>query len=193
MVDVVVDRILSIEPNATLEKELRFLTRIVRGFDYRIAAAGDRRGSITMYVPFYRGVALTAYTASSLEDVIDERGGLHDWLGDRMRTRDFHVEEVTAEVVPLDALDLSPAFVKIDVEGSELRVLRGLAATLERCQPILMVERSGDFEAIQQLLESRGYSAYGYQADAGRFVPFTSAGAGPNVFFMRPEAIPRDA
>ena len=31
------------------------------------------------------------------------------------------------------------------------------------------------------------------RADAGRFVPFTSAGAGPNVFFMRPEAIPRDA
>jgi hypothetical protein len=71
------NRILSIEPNATLEKELRFLKRIVRGFDYRIAAAGDQRGTITMYVPFYRGVALTAYTASSREDVMGERGGLH--------------------------------------------------------------------------------------------------------------------
>jgi Methyltransferase FkbM domain len=124
---------------------------------------------------------------------MDERGGLHDWLGERMRRAEFHIEEVSAEVVPLDDLDLSPAFVKIDVEGSELRVLRGLAATLERCHPILLIERSGDFEEIQQLLEARGYSAYGYQAAVGRFAPFTSHNAGPNAFFLRPEAIPRDA
>jgi FkbM family methyltransferase len=184
------NRILSIEPNATLEKELRFLKRIVRGFDYRIAAAGDRRGTITMYVPFYRGVALTAYTASSREDVVDERGGLRDWLGDRMSTPEFSVREVTAEMFPLDDLDLSPAFIKVDVEGSELRVLRGLAATLERCHPILLIERSADFEAIHELLKAGGYAAYSYQADAGRFVPYDSAHAGPNVFFMRPDAVP---
>jgi hypothetical protein len=67
------------------------------------------------------------------------------------------------------------------------------ACTLERCHPILLIEHSGDFEAIQKLLEARGYSAYGYQAGVGRFAPFTALSAGPNVFFMRPEAIPRDA
>jgi FkbM family methyltransferase len=185
--------ILSIEPNATLEKELRFLKRIVRGFDYLIAAAGDQRGTITMYVPFYRGVPLTAYTASSREDLMDERGGLHDWLGDRMSRPEFHVQEVTAEVFPLDDLNLSPAFIKIDVEGSELQVLRGLSATLESRHPILLIERSRDFEAIRELLKANGYSAFGYRGDVGRFVPFDSLGDGPNVFFMRPDAIPRDA
>jgi FkbM family methyltransferase len=185
-------RILSIEPNAILEKELHSLKRIVRGFDYLIAAAGDQRGTLTMYVPFYRGVALTAYTALSRDDVMDERGGLHDWLGDRMSTPDFHVQEVTAPVLPLDDLNLSPAFIKIDVEGSELRVLRGLATTLERSRPILLVERSRDFETIQQLLDASDYRPYSYQADVGRFVPFVADSAGPNVFFMPPDALPRD-
>ena len=131
--------------------------------------------------------------AASRDDVLDERGGLHDWLGDRMRSPAFHVQEVTAPVLPLDDLDLSPAFIKIDVEGSELRVLRGLAATLERSRPILMVERSRDFESIRELLSANDYRAYSYQADAGRFVPFVSEGAGPNAFFMQPDALPRDS
>jgi Methyltransferase FkbM domain len=133
------NRILSIEPNATLEKELRFLKRIVRGFDCH-------------------------------------RGGLHDWLGDRMGRPKFEVREVTAEVFPLHDLDLSPAFIKIDVERSELPVLRGLAGALERCRPILLDERSGDFDAIQHLLKASGHSAYDHQADVGRFVPFASHG-----------------
>src|SRR4051794_26780286 len=54
--------ILSIEPNAMLERELRFLKRIMPRFDYRIAAAGDRDGTIELFVPIYRGVPLTAYS-----------------------------------------------------------------------------------------------------------------------------------
>ena len=57
--------ILSIEPNAILERELRFLKRIVPRFDYRIAAAGERDGTITLYVPIYRGVPLTSRELSS--------------------------------------------------------------------------------------------------------------------------------
>lgn len=185
--------ILSIEPNAILERELRSLKRVMRGFDYLIAAAGDRRGTITMYVPFYRGVALTAYTALRRDDVLDERGGLRGWLGDRMSTPAFHVQEVSAPVLPLDDLDLSPAFVKVDVEGSELHVLRGLAATLERSRPILMIERSRDFDAIRELLGASGYRAYSYEPQAGRFVPFATDTAGANAFFLPPDALPGGA
>jgi hypothetical protein len=41
----------------------------------------------------------------------------------------------------LDALDLPKVdFIKVDVEGHELAVLRGAVATLERCMPTLLVE-----------------------------------------------------
>jgi hypothetical protein len=128
-----------------------------------------------MYVPFYRGVPLTAYTASSREDVMDERGGLHDWLGDRMSKPEFHVQEVTAEVFPLDDLDLSPAFIKIDVEGSEpaapegrrllgvqlsgrRRTVRSLRLPAGRSQRVLHASRrsaSGRRRAVRTTLGAR--------------------------------------
>lgn len=182
--------ILSIEPNAILEGELRFLKRIVPRFDYLIAAAGDEPGAMTLFVPFYRGVPLTAYSTMSRDDLMDERGGLHHWLGDRMSSPHFHVEEVSAPVVRLDDLGLSPAFIKIDVEGSELRVLHGLADTLERSRPILLIERSGDFQVIRELLSARDYGAYSYRPDVAQFVPFGTQTPGSNVFFLPPDAVP---
>ena len=49
-------------------------------------------------------------------------------------------------VATLDELvkqhDLNPGFIKIEVEGAELGVLRGAAETLQRCRPILLCELS---------------------------------------------------
>jgi FkbM family methyltransferase len=180
--------ILSIEPNAILERELRVVKRIVPRFDYRIAAAGDERGTMTLFVPFYRGVALTAYSSSSRDDLVHERGGLRDRLGDRVESPHFHIGEVTAELLPLDDLALSPDFIKIDVEGAELRVLRGLSDTLERSRPLLLIERSGEFEAIRDLLAASGYLPYTFQRDVGRFVAFEAVPPGVNVFFLQRDA-----
>lgn len=55
---------------------------------------------------------------------------------------------------------LRPAMIKIDVEGSELRVLDGMERTLE-ARPVLLVEVSAaSGTEIARLLESLGYRAY---------------------------------
>jgi len=72
--------------------------------------------------------------------------------------------EVLVEVVPVDevvsARGLRPNFVKIDVEGAEFEVLKGLAASLDAFHPRLMVEIQADQEAIFNWLSSRGYSCF---------------------------------
>jgi FkbM family methyltransferase len=58
-----------------------------------------------------------------------------------------------------------PSVVKIDVEGAEINVLRGMAATLERHRPAVLVEVDGPTDAradekaraCTAFLESRGY------------------------------------
>ncbi len=64
-------------------------------------------------------------------------------------------------------------FIKVDVEGHELDVLRGAEATLRRDRPALLVEseerhRPGAVAAVHGFLGSLGY--HGFMVDDGRLV-----------------------
>jgi FkbM family methyltransferase len=60
----------------------------------------------------------------------------------------------------------TPSIIKIDVEGFELEVLRGLEATLQRCKPVVITEIVPDHlhrlntspAAVSQFMKSLGYS-----------------------------------
>lgn len=71
------------------------------------------------------------------------------------------VKEHRVEVVPIDSItaSLSVIFIKIDVEGFELAVLKGAVETLKK-QPILMVEVQADQFAIFHLLRSSRYELF---------------------------------
>ena len=53
-----------------------------------------------------------------------------------------------------------PSFIKIDAEGSELAVLRGMQQTLRAENVALMVEVTEQASAVYELLTSAGYKAY---------------------------------
>jgi hypothetical protein len=71
------------------------------------------------------------------------------------------VRQIDVEVVALDTFvvshALTPAFIKIDVEGFELAVLRGAEALLREHKPALMVEVQADHHAIAALAENLEY------------------------------------
>lgn len=73
-------------------------------------------------------------------------------------------EPVRVETTTLDreveAAGLAPAVVKVDVEGAEFAVLRGMERTFTR-RPVLLVEVGPDTAgAIEAALGERGYRAY---------------------------------
>jgi hypothetical protein len=79
-------------------------------------------------------------------------------------------EEV--RTVRLDSLVHEPvAFVKIDVEGHELRVLNGATGVLERSKPVFLVEaeerhRPGTTASVFEFFTSRGYDGFFILGDA---------------------------
>ena len=73
------------------------------------------------------------------------------------------VDAVEVEVVPIDELVASgevqpPTLVKIDVEGAELDVVRGMAQTIERHRPAIVCELHDTAAGFVELMESHGYS-----------------------------------
>jgi len=90
------------------------------------------------------------------------------------------VRAVACRLETLDAQDLQPYFIKLDVQGAEYRVLHGGRDTLARRSAILMIEKPVGDPRIHRLLESLGYHEAQY--DRGRFVPPPSRDA--NSFFL---------
>ena len=83
---------------------------------------------------------------------------------ERRASNSFH--GATRTVVPAASLDrwlavtghAPPSLMKIDVEGAELGVLRGMRHTLETARPVLIIELHGTRGEVVPILEEAGYS-----------------------------------
>lgn len=87
--------------------------------------------------------------------------------------------------------------VKIDVEGAEEAVLGGMAKTIARDRPLLILEvfnralraQGSNAEKITELLRSRGYGLYVFCASDGRPVPLTEIGEESANVLAMPEGL----
>lgn len=74
------------------------------------------------------------------------------------------VTEVTVEMVRLDDFiknhSIKPELIKIDVEGFELNVLKGMIHTIHRDFPKIMVEVQADEAELLNLLRDAGYTLF---------------------------------
>ncbi|WP_257166732.1 FkbM family methyltransferase [Bradyrhizobium sp. SRS-191] len=72
---------------------------------------------------------------------------------------DYANDTVEVRKLPLDDFNLPRCdLIKLDVEGMEIEALEGAAATIERCTPIMMIEKiKTDANQLRQWLERRGY------------------------------------
>ncbi|MEP2716248.1 FkbM family methyltransferase [Pseudophaeobacter sp.] len=65
------------------------------------------------------------------------------------------------KVYRADALldEVEPDFIKVDVEGMEIKVISGLSGVLGRCRPIIMIEVDNENEeAFQEWVQEVGYA-----------------------------------
>jgi FkbM family methyltransferase len=183
--------ILSIEPNPCHLPALRGLKAGLPAFDYLIVGLGDAPGESRLFTPSYRGRPLTSF-ASLDPDLALTRAA--EQLGLRRPTGALSVVESPVKLVTADSLGLSPAYVKIDVEGHAAAVFRGMKATVERARPIVMSEYvASEWPEMRTSFPGRDYGVEVFDYASATFSPFGSQE--PDNVFLVPEearhALPR--
>jgi FkbM family methyltransferase len=135
------DRVVTVEPVPHLARLLSSATpsnvRVIR------AAASDHRGTARLWLP---------------PDDAGDRG-----VSSLVR-RDIHARALEVPCLTLDSLDLRDVgFIKIDVDGNELAVLRGARSLLARDRPALFIELESRIQPIAPVVEhlaEQGYTGW---------------------------------
>jgi FkbM family methyltransferase len=115
-------------------------------------ALSDRKGVATLHVPMVRGRRIAALSSLSVPS----------WRAGIDHQAVAVVLEPLDSILPADGRPVS--FVKIDVEGHELAVLRGATATL-RTLPAMLIEieqrhQETDIRSTFDLIRTLGYLGY---------------------------------
>jgi len=107
----------------------------ISDIDFRDYALGDSPGSFRIFTPVVKNYYLSQYSSLYREKLISQVS--YD-LG--VSEAEINVQEKSINVYTLDSLRLAPFFIKIDVEGAEMQVLRGGSETIDTHQPIILIE-----------------------------------------------------
>jgi FkbM family methyltransferase len=181
-------RIFAVEPNPFLEPALRRIKLKDRNFDYMIGAAGYQASRMTLSVPIFRGIAFHTFTS---DDQAKIAVAIENAFGARVagatRMRSFETK-----VLPLDELELEPTIIKVDAEGFDFQILKGLTTTIERSRPFIMAEVAvADIADIGEFFAARNYHVLGYDIELDRFTggPISSnqLASGHRNFFAVPD------
>ena len=176
--------IISIEPNPYHSKALEGVKKRIKRFEYRLVGAGEQNGSVRLFTPIYKGYPLTSY--SSLDPEVS-RKTLERTMPIRDAWREAFFSETVVPIKRLDDFGFDPDFIKIDVEGFEDGVLRGLVKTLAERLPSVMVEHNPvSFQQVSELLRRFEYQAFIYDQGQRKLSPYTGQTT-LNVFFVHPQ------
>lgn len=135
------DRVIAFEPNPQVIRPL--VEARLPEVTIKHEALSSAAGELPLQIPVARGVRLSGWASLEKPAVAEHHA----------------IETTMVKVSTLDEHDLSGVgFIKIDVEGHELEVLRGAARTIQRDLPHLLVEiQDRHLPAIRALLASWHY------------------------------------
>ncbi|MGB8192207.1 MAG: FkbM family methyltransferase [Chitinophagaceae bacterium] len=151
--------VVGFEPNPIVFAKTASIYKNSKQVKLHNCGLGKEKGAFTLYLPFFRNFMFDGLASFN-------RSEASDWLKGRIfgySDKSMHIKELNCEVKRLDDFNLSPYFIKIDVQGFEYDVLQGGRETLQKYHPVLLIETPSD--QVTGLLEDLGYKAYYYHND----------------------------
>lgn len=147
---------------------------------------GSTNGTLKFYVPKIGNIYYLEEATVHFE-MFDK-----PWVKQKYVEREVELEGklsfdiIDVEIKCLDAIVIAdPDIIKIDVEGSELDVLKGAERTLKKGKPILIIENS-DWANVTEYLKNLKYNCYRLDPKTMRLVPMH--GETTNCFYIKQDS-----
>lgn len=137
----------------------------------------DHNGQQTLYIPFYGKWMFDGLASLGHAEAKNWLNKERFWMFNKNKVK---VESLVCELRRLDDFHLKPYFIKLDVQGHELQVLKGAENTIKQHRPILLIECVT--HEICDFLSPYGYLPFAYCK--GEFREGTGC---LNTFCMTPE------
>ena len=192
-------RILSIEAMPQNMAPLRHLRALDARYECVNVAASDTEGTLRFHTPVLNGSAIMALssTGATLRDhfvyLVADLEATYPPPGDQGSTVKLLVTDVPAR--PLDDVLTDRGeidqvtTVKMDVEGHEVRALRGATRLFTRVKPLLMVEGANRDESVSSLMAGYGY--FHVEQREGLLVAHPEISRKNDGYWVHPEQVPR--
>jgi FkbM family methyltransferase len=139
-------------------------------------AVTDHEGISQFYIEYFSGQNNSLFDNRRILDSNLRSAGLQ-----KVQTNSVEVSCTTLDTYLAGAGLIIPSFVKIDVEGAELVVLKGMRNTLEQDGIALMIEVTENQYEIFQLLRANGFIMFD---DSGKRAEDVRA-IGGNIFCLK--------
>ena len=166
------NKIISLEPNKNLKSKLFNLKKKIPLFNFFLFGALNQKKKIPLFIPFFKKYSLDAQSSIKLEYVLDS---LKRGIFEKNILKKVFIKKINCEFKPIDDLKLNPFFVKVDTEGSEHLVLRGMAKTVRKTKPVLMIEKNDiNFNLVKNFLTKHNYNIYSFKNEKLRIYKFKS-------------------
>ncbi len=177
-------KILSFEPNATLAPNLTFCRALLRGqMEFYLYGIGKNDQEHTFYVPKAEESYFTQEGSFDPKEFANAnwRKRIQPYL--KNAESPVELAEFNFEIKKLSDKTLCTYFVKIDTQGKELDVLDGLQSLIERCRPVIMIEKSSDRQRMTAVSNKLpNYRLYYYHYADNRLGQTDSCS--PNYFLV---------
>jgi FkbM family methyltransferase len=153
-------KIFSFEP-FPIQKTALNVVQLILGdrFRYYMIGVAEKDGVKKLYCPAMNKVVLTQECTAYkklLTDDGDTQSRIKKVFGNKEA---WTIEEQDVEMRSLDdfAIEESIGFVKIDVQGGELDVIKGMKRIIKQDKPVLMVENGLNLKEIAEYLKEFSY------------------------------------
>ena len=161
-----VNKVFCYEPNMPYVKILRKLgIENVKIFPYGIS---NKRGKYQVFLPRYsffkKNLDLVTYTFYNKKDLIKQ---IH--LDFKFK-KNITIVKKNISLKSIKSMKHKISLVKIDVNGHEYSVVRGLQNIIKKNKPVLIIETEKNIKKIEALLKKLNYKKYLFNTNENNFI-----------------------